>query len=125
MMKRLNDADLNSIFTNVHLDFDIRTEAAKELMKRSGVKQMPRGREPKDHQPVMDEIFELFEFPIYELLEKVDHKLSVVTKEAGVAKIPSDFRENYVRNKIVDMIDQIAQNRETTGKGGKNRRKEA
>ncbi|MEK5058614.1 hypothetical protein BK126_03125 [Paenibacillus sp. FSL H7-0326] len=84
---------------------------------------MPKPK--KDHEATMDEIFGSFEWPIYELLEKVDHKLSVVTKEAGVAKIPPEYRENYVRSKLVDMIDQISENREAKGKGGKNRRKGA
>lgn len=68
---------------------------------------------PQNYQPRMDKIFELFEYPIFELLERVDHKLSVVTKEASISGVPHDFREEYVRRKLVCMIDQISENRES------------
>lgn len=63
-------------------------------------------------QNEMTEIFESFEWPIFELLQQVDSKLAQISKEASACQIPNAYRERFVREKLTDMIDQIAEQRE-------------
>lgn len=60
----------------------------------------------------MEEIFGSLEWPIYELLQKVDSKLARIAGEASACQIPNAYREKFVREKLIDMIDQIAEQRE-------------
>ena len=77
------------------------------------------GRAPKDHTPVMDEVFGMFEYHIFEKLEIVDNMLAIISGDAKIERVPDGFRENYMREKIMDMIDQIAEKREASFRGNR------
>lgn len=75
------------------------------------------GRPSKDHTLVMDEVFGMFEYHIFEKLENVDNMLAIITVDSKIERIPDDFRKNYIREKMADMIDQIAEKREAKDRG--------
>ncbi|OAB27837.1 hypothetical protein PMSD_22990 [Paenibacillus macquariensis subsp. defensor] len=64
------------------------------------------------HMAHMEEIFESFNYHIFEKLVSVDSMMATITKEAGLCGVPEKYRIRYVQEKIIDMIDQIAENRE-------------
>lgn len=66
----------------------------------------------KQLQNEMTQIFESFEWPIYQLLEQIDTKLVRISKEASAFHIPKEYREKFVREKLIDMIEQIVEQRE-------------
>ncbi|MNH86344.1 hypothetical protein D3C73_387990 [compost metagenome] len=65
----------------------------------------------------MTSIFESLEYRLYEKLEQADFILSRISAEASSCQIPAEFREKFVREKLIDMFDQIAERREAP-KGG-------
>lgn len=71
------------------------------------------GRKPKNHEPVMDSIFESLEYLIFEHLKSADSMIAKISEEAAIFSVPAAYREEYIRNKLVDMIDQIAEQRES------------
>ncbi|GAB6926029.1 hypothetical protein JCM10914A_56130 [Paenibacillus sp. JCM 10914] len=73
-------------------------------------------RRKKNYEYVMDDIFGSLEFPIFECLMKADSMLSKLSEEASCFGVPAEYRKNYMRVKITDMIDQIAERRETEKK---------
>lgn len=75
------------------------------------------GRLPKDHNLVMDEVFGMFEYHIFEKLRSVDNMLAIITKDSKTERIPDDLRLSYIREKVADMIDQIAEEREAKDRG--------
>lgn len=66
----------------------------------------------KDHEPMMTEIFESFEYHIFEKLVSVDSMLAKMAEEASTCGVPASFRIPYIKAKLYDMFDQIAENRE-------------
>lgn len=66
----------------------------------------------KYHKTHMNEIFESFNYLIYEKLVSVDSMMARMSYEAGLVGIPQDYRAQYVKEKLIDMIEQIAENRE-------------
>lgn len=65
----------------------------------------------------MDNVFETWEYHLFEKLREADEIAARITVEAGIFGIPADFRKKYMAEKILDMIDQIAENREMKFKG--------
>lgn len=71
-------------------------------------------------QQKMDEVFESFEYSLFEKLDAADHIMSRIYTEAGLLGVDAEFRKHYVRERVVDMIDQIAEKREAKdGRKGK------
>jgi len=73
------------------------------------------GRKQKNHEPVMDEIFGAWEWHIFQHLQSADRMIAKASEEATMFGVPAPYRRDYIRNKIVDMIDQIAERRENEG----------
>lgn len=69
-------------------------------------------RKPKNHEPVMSDIFGSLEWPIYERLQSVDSMLAKISEEAACFAVPAAYRQEFIRNKLVDMIEQIVEQRE-------------
>ncbi|GJM80160.1 hypothetical protein HMSSN139_26560 [Paenibacillus sp. HMSSN-139] len=47
-----------------------------------------------------------------ELLEKVDYKLALIDREAACFGVSQDMRREYVRERLIQMIGEIADKRE-------------
>lgn len=60
----------------------------------------------------MTEIFESLELQLYEKFKEVDHVLCCISREASACQIPGEYREKFVRKKIIDMFEQIAAQRD-------------
>lgn len=73
-------------------------------------------------QKQMDEIFESLEYRIFEHLQAADHLLSRVSAEASTFNVPYSISREYNRERVLDMIDQIAEQREAAN-GSKNTKK--
>lgn len=67
----------------------------------------------------MDSVFEAWEYHLFEKLEAADEIAARITTEAGLFGIPAEFRKQYMAEKLADMIDQIAENRERKFQGVK------
>lgn len=67
----------------------------------------------------MDAIFEAWEWHLFEKLKAADDITARITTEATLFSIPAAFRQEYMSKKLLDMIDQIAENRERNFKGPK------
>lgn len=73
-----------------------------------------------DFNARMDEIFEPWEWHLFEKLKAADEISARITTEATMARVPHELRQDYMAKKMLDMIDQIAENREKKFKGVKN-----
>jgi hypothetical protein len=69
-------------------------------------------RKPQNHESVMDDIFASLEWHIFQHLKSADSMLSKVSEEAACFSVPASFRQEFIKNKVVDMIEQIAEQRE-------------
>lgn len=69
-------------------------------------------RKPRDYSKLMDDIFGPWEYHIFENLQKADSMIAKAGIEAGCFGVPVQERQAYIREKLVDMIDQIAEQRE-------------
>ena len=67
----------------------------------------------------MDAIFEPWEYHLFEKLKEADEISARITTEATLFSIPAEFRQEYMSKKLLDMIDQIAENREKKFRGPK------
>jgi hypothetical protein len=67
----------------------------------------------------MDAIFEPWELILFNRLAAADDIAAKIYREAGMFSIPSNFRKEYMQAKIIDMIDQIAEQREDKQAGPK------
>jgi len=63
-------------------------------------------------QKEMTEIFESFEYRLFEKLEQADSVIVQMSEEASAVGIPSEYRVNFLREKLIDMFEQFAENRE-------------
>lgn len=72
-----------------------------------------------DYTNRMDSVFETWEYHLFEKLQAADEIAARIQVEAGLFGIPADFRQKYMGEKILDMIDQIAENREKKFRGPK------
>lgn len=72
---------------------------------------MPKKGEKKDPKPVMDEIFSPYEYILFEKLVSLDHTLVKISEEANLFHVPEEFRNQYVKDKLIELIEQIAENR--------------
>ncbi|GIO42511.1 hypothetical protein [Paenibacillus apis] len=59
----------------------------------------------------MTEIFESFEWPLYELFDRADGIMAKISTEASACQIPAEFRANFMRERVIDMFEQIAEQR--------------
>ena len=60
---------------------------------------------------MMDEIFGSLEWHIYDHLQSADSMLAKVSSEATCFGIPAAFQQEYIQKKLIDMIEQIAEQR--------------
>lgn len=67
----------------------------------------------------MNAIFEPWELILFRRLEAADDIAAKIQQEAGIFSIPASFRQKYMQEKIIDMIDQIAEQRESKQAGPK------
>ncbi|OKP95088.1 hypothetical protein [Paenibacillus sp. P46E] len=58
-------------------------------------------------------IFESYELDIFRKLEEVDHLLARISSEAVTCGVNAGDCREYIRINLIDMIDQIAEKRET------------
>lgn len=65
-----------------------------------------------NHERVMDSIFESWDWHIYQHLQSADNMIFKVNQEGGMFGVPDAYRQKYIREKIIDMLDQIAEQRE-------------
>lgn len=65
-----------------------------------------------DFNARMDEIFEPWEWHLFQKLKEADEISARITKEATMERVPHGIRQEYMAKKMLDMIDQIAENRE-------------
>ncbi len=63
------------------------------------------------HDRIMTEIFESFEWLLKRDFETVDSRLVKLSKEASACNVPAEFRERFVREKLIVMFEQIAEKR--------------
>lgn len=70
------------------------------------------GRKPRNYEAIMDDIFGSLEYHIFEHLKSADSMVAKISEEAACFSVPAKLREEYIRAKLVDMIDQIAEQRE-------------
>lgn len=68
--------------------------------------------EAKQKRKEIEEIFDSYEFMLRELLEKVDYKLALIDREAACFGVSQDMRREYVRERLIQMIGEIADKRE-------------
>lgn len=106
-------------------DWDERIRAAAELEHKK-IERVQRNREraravPNEkrqqyreayYEKEMTEIFESFEWLLYESFLKSDSIMTKISTEASACQIPGTFREKYMREKVLDMFEQIAEQRE-------------
>lgn len=59
----------------------------------------------------MTEAFESYEFLLFEKLEQVDHLICLIQKEAATFGVPEETRVIFMRDKLIDMIEQISEKR--------------
>lgn len=64
------------------------------------------------YEKEMTEIFESLEWGLYQHLEQADSILAQMAVEASSCQIPAEFREKFIRAKLVDMFEQMAERRE-------------
>lgn len=60
----------------------------------------------------MESIFESLEYHIFEHLKSADSMLAKISEEAACFSVPAAYRQEFIRLKVVDMIEQIAEQRE-------------
>ncbi|MNI30647.1 hypothetical protein D3C73_845000 [compost metagenome] len=60
----------------------------------------------------MTEIFESFEYHLFEKLKEADWMLYRISCEASAMGIPAEYRAQFMDVKVRDMIEQIAEQRE-------------
>lgn len=60
----------------------------------------------------VEEIFESLEYPLFEKLEAADRIVARITAEAGACGVTLAVAREYIHARLVDMIDQIAEQRE-------------
>jgi len=65
-----------------------------------------------DFNARMDEIFEPWEWHLFQKLKEADEISYRISKEATMVNVPEELRQEYMAKKILDMIDQIAEQRE-------------
>lgn len=64
------------------------------------------------YQKQMTEIFESLEWHLFESLQKADGYVARMNKDASACQIPASFAREFIQTKLIDMIDQIAEQRE-------------
>ncbi|RQW09940.1 hypothetical protein [Paenibacillus rhizophilus] len=60
----------------------------------------------------MDEVFESFELRLFDKLDGADHIIARIYTEGGLLGVDAEFRQQYIRERVTDIIDQIAEKRE-------------
>lgn len=76
-----------------------------------------------DYTNRMDAIFETWEYHLYEKLAGADRIVALIQSEGSMFGIPPEARSDYIKRKLVDMIDQIAEKREASDLGKPGRKK--
>lgn len=66
----------------------------------------------RSYEREMTEIFESLEWQLYQYLEQADSILAQMAVEASSCQIPAEFREKFIRAKLIDMFEQMAERRE-------------
>lgn len=64
------------------------------------------------YQRQMDEVFESWNYLLYEKLDAADHIATRIYQDMGLAGVPVALRSEYIAQKLKDMIEQIADRRE-------------
>ncbi|WMT42813.1 hypothetical protein RE628_11300 [Paenibacillus sp. D2_2] len=59
----------------------------------------------------MTEIFESLEWSLFENFQRADSIMAKMSTEASACQIPGEFREQFMRDKLIDMFEQIAEQR--------------
>lgn len=75
-----------------------------------------RQRQQRDYtnRKEMSEIFESFEYLIFEKAEALDHILACMNREAATCGVSREYALKFTQEKLTDMIDQIAEKREAS-----------
>ncbi|NWL87584.1 hypothetical protein DMN77_08195 [Paenibacillus sp. 79R4] len=60
----------------------------------------------------MTEIFESLEYRLFECFQRADGIMAKMSTEASACQIPGEFRERFMRDRLIDMFEQIAEQRE-------------
>lgn len=85
------------------------SESEQELRSSTDKKQEYKQRY---YNKEMTEIFESFELKLYDKFKEADHVLCCISREASACQIPGEFRADFMQRKIVDMFEQIAEQRD-------------
>ncbi|MDF1585813.1 hypothetical protein, partial [Marinimicrococcus flavescens] len=73
-------------------------------------------------QEKMDEVFGSFEYHLFEKLTAADQFMARITSEARMLGVDQGYISQYMGERVLDMIDQIAEKREAED-GRKNKKK--
>ncbi|MNB81412.1 hypothetical protein D3C75_281940 [compost metagenome] len=79
--------------------------------KSSGKKTSKENRQ-RYYKREMTEIFESLELSLFEKVKEVDWTLYRISCEASAMGIPSEYRAEFMQGKFMDMVEQIAEQRE-------------
>ncbi|MEF2965073.1 hypothetical protein V3851_04450 [Paenibacillus sp. M1] len=106
--------EAEAIMNDESKDWPDRIRAAAEL---EHVK-LTKAEKRKEYQrrtwnKEIKEIFQSFELPLFEKLDEVDGIMAQIFKEASMFNIPASIYRPYVVEQVTDMIDQIAEQRES------------
>lgn len=67
----------------------------------------------------MGAVFESYDYHVYKKVESLDHIISCMIRDAMTAGVSLRYAVLFTRDKLTDMIDQIAEQREANQKGRK------
>lgn len=70
----------------------------------------------KSQLKTMDEIFEMWEYHMFQKVDALDHMIRHIMTEMNVNGIPTEVAINYLQAKFADMVEQCAE-RTTMGRG--------
>ncbi|MNO29208.1 hypothetical protein D3C76_191190 [compost metagenome] len=66
---------------------------------------------PKKYERNMNEVFESWELILFKRIEEVDHVLHQMSREASASGVPKDYKIEFMKEKLIDIIDQVAERR--------------
>lgn len=110
-------AEAEEIASDESRDWSERIRADAELVHAK----MTKAEKKKQYQmntwnKELNEIFVSLEWPLFEKLDAADGYIARMFKECSAMNIPPSMYKPFILEKVKDMIDQIAEKRETLDK---------
>lgn len=65
-------------------------------------------------QREMQEIFESWNYRMFEKVQALDHIIRQITREMNMFGIPVEEQNKYLQAQLVDMLEQIAEQKQKT-----------